>query len=99
MNGLIATTRPIFTDYDDRDKSYNLGIYNYSRGGSHMISYEKMEIDQQVYIKVRNKDQIKKNNEKYENYTGYVRWSSELGTSYPAGQYGYGIEYDNPMIY
>ncbi|WP_321495088.1 PilZ domain-containing protein [uncultured Desulfobacter sp.] len=85
--------------YEDQGSYYDAGMYNYSSGGNYLISDEKMDIGQQVYIRIKNYDKASKGVEKYENYTGYVKWSTELGTSHPRGQYGYGIEYAEPVYY
>ncbi|MDX9964366.1 PilZ domain-containing protein [Desulfobacter postgatei] len=85
--------------YEDQDLYYNASMYNYSSGGHYLASDEKMDIGQQVYIRIKNYDQASKGPEKYENYTGYVKWSTDLGTSHPAGRYGYGIEYAEPIYY
>lgn len=85
--------------YEDQNQYYDAGIYNYSSGGHYLSSNEEMEIGQQVYIRIKNYDSGGKGPEKYENYTGYVKWSDDLGTSSPGGQYGYGIEYAEPVYY
>lgn len=85
--------------YDDREQYYDADIYNYGSGGNYLASNEEMDIGQQVYIKIKNYDKAGKGPEKYESYTGYVKWSNDLGTSSPGGQYGYGIEYAEPVYY
>lgn len=85
--------------YEDQYQDYEAMMYNYSSGGNYLASDEKLEIGQQVYIRIKNYDQADKGPEKYENYTGYVKWSTDLGTSNPGGQYGYGIEYAEPIYY
>lgn len=92
-------TRTYLYRYDDRENYYDAGMYNYSRGGSYMTSDEQMEIGQQVYVRIRNYDKDGRGPERYENYSGYVKWSNDLGTSSPGGQYGYGIEYAEPVYY
>jgi len=85
--------------YDAQDKYYEANIYNYSNGGMCLKTNEKIDIHEQVYVKIKNLDKTSKGPEKYEKYSGYLRWSSELGTSSPGGQYGYGIEYAEPVYY
>jgi Tfp pilus assembly protein PilZ len=85
--------------YDDRDTYYEADMCNYGKGGMYLNTNHKMDIDEQVYIKIKNYDENSKGPEKYKYYTGYVRWSNDLGTSYPDGQYGYGVEYEVPVSY
>ncbi|WDP89431.1 MAG: PilZ domain-containing protein [Desulfobacter sp.] len=85
--------------YENLDRHYDGEMYNYSSGGHYLTADEEMEIGQQVYIRIKNYDKAGKGPEKYENYTGYVKWSNDLGTSSPGGQYGYGIEYAEPIYY
>ncbi len=89
----------------DQDAQYDLGTYydadmcNYSEGGGYLLTDEKINIGQQVYLKMKNYYKTSSGPEKYKTYTGYVRWSDELGTSYPGRQYGYGVEYKDPVYY
>jgi Tfp pilus assembly protein PilZ len=85
--------------YDSQDSYYEGSIYNYSDGGMYFATNEKIDIGEQVYIKIKNHNKNSKGPEKYENYSGYLKWSSELGTSSPGGQYGYGIGYAEPVYY
>ncbi len=85
--------------YDEKDQYYYAKVYNYSNGGMYLRSNEKMQIGQHVYVKLRDFDSYSKGPEKYKNYSGYVRWSDELGTSSPSGQYGYGVEYTQKVYY
>lgn len=85
--------------YDDKNQSYDAYLYNYSQGGAYIQTKEEMDYDQQVYIKIKKYDSTAKGPEKYEYYKGYVKWSDDLGTSSPGGQYGYGIEYAEPVYY
>lgn len=82
--------------HDDRDQFYEAGMYNYSQGGMYLKTDQKIDINQQVYIKIRNYDKNGKGPEKNEYYSGYVKWSEDLGTSSPGGHYGYGVEYEVP---
>jgi len=94
-----CNTQAYLYRYDDREQYYDAGIYNYSAGGNYLASNEEMDIGQQVYIKIQKYDETVKGPEKYEYYSGYVKWSDDLGTSSPGGQYGYGIEYAEPVYY
>jgi Tfp pilus assembly protein PilZ len=91
--------------YDTQDSYYDAGayydadMYNYSEGGGYLQTNEKIDVGQQVYVKIKNYHKTSEGPEKYETYAGYVRWSNELGTSSPGGQYGYGIEYKAPVYY
>jgi len=85
--------------YDTPDTYYDADMYNYSEGGGYLQTTEKINVGQQVYVKIKNYYRDVKGPGKYETYTGYVRWSNELGTSSPGGQYGYGIEYEIPVYY
>ncbi len=83
--------------YENPEQYTPAVLGNYSSGGLYLETDNELEVGQQVYVKIENHDPAAGNFETYDQYTGYVRWSSELGTSQPGGQYGYGIEYDNPM--
>lgn len=83
----------------EEDTYYDANMYNYSEGGGYLQTKEKINVGQQVYVKIKNYYKTARGPEKYETYTGYVRWSDELGTSSPDGQYGYGIEYKNSVYY
>ena len=85
--------------YEDRDRRYQAQLNNYSRGGMYLETGEELDVGQHVYIRIRNYDPTAGGFEKYDKYTGYVRWSDELGTSHPGGQYGYGIEYSEILTY
>lgn len=85
--------------YENKDRQYPARLSNYSRGGLCLETGETLDVGQHVYIKIRNYDPSAGGFEKYDKYTGYVRWSEELGTSYPGGQYGYGIEYSEAVTY
>ncbi|WP_022666561.1 PilZ domain-containing protein [Desulfospira joergensenii] len=85
--------------HDNQDLAFPARLNNYSRGGMCLETSEEMDVGQHVYIKIRNYDPRSGGFEKYDKYTGYVRWSDELGTSYPGGQYGYGIEYSEAVTY
>ena len=85
--------------YDSQDQYYEGNMYNYSCGGMYLKSNEKMEIGEQVNVKIKNYNPDSSGLEKYKNYAGYVKWSSDLGTSSPGGQYGYGVEYAEPVYY
>ncbi|OQY51479.1 MAG: hypothetical protein B6230_04830 [Desulfobacteraceae bacterium 4572_89] len=85
--------------YDSQDQYYEGIIYNYSNGGMYLETNEKIDIDEEVFVRIKNYDQNSKGPEKYEKYSGYLKWSNELGTSSPGGQYGYGIEYAEPVYY
>lgn len=85
--------------YENKDQQYQAQLGNYSMGGMYLETGEKMDVGQHVYVRIRNYDPSAGGFEKYDKYTGYVRWSEELGTSYPGGQYGYGIEYSETLKY
>lgn len=83
--------------YDARERFYAADMYNYSQGGMYLKTNRKMDINQQVYIKIRDSNEKGKGPGKDEYYSGYVKWSEDLGTSSPGGQYGYGVEYEVPV--
>lgn len=80
--------------YDSQDQYYDANMHNYSKSGMFLKTDEEMIIGQHVYIRDYDKDSNEP--EKFKSYSGYIRWSEELGTSHPGGQYGYGIEYMEP---
>ncbi len=72
---------------------------NYSNDGMYFQTNEKLKIGEHIYIQIDNHDSDLSGPEKYSEYSGYVRWSEELGTSYGDGNYGYGIQYSDPVYY
>ncbi len=85
--------------YDSQDRFYAAKIYNYSSGGMYLRTNEEMTVGQHVYVRIKNSDSDPKGPGKHKDYSGYIRWSDELGTSIPNGQYGYGVEYSEPVYY
>ncbi|MBU1343587.1 MAG: PilZ domain-containing protein [Proteobacteria bacterium] len=85
--------------YESQDQFYAAKMYNYSSGGMYLRTNEEMTVGQHVYVRLKNYYADSKGPEKYKNYSGYIRWSDELGTSVPSGQYGYGVEYTKPVYY
>jgi len=91
---------PVSVSTDESPYQYYYGnMYNYSRGGMYLRCSEKINVGQQVYVKIKKYDESADGPQKYKECYGYVRWSSELGTSSPGGQYGYGVEYMVPVDY
>ncbi len=86
-----------------RDEALSNGtaaeLQNYSIGGMFFKTQEALDIGQELFIKIRNYDPSDGGFEKYDRYIGYVKWSDELGTSQPAGPYGYGVEYTETVTY
>ena len=83
----------------DKDNYSCANMSGYSSGGMSFRTNEKLKIGQQVYIKTKYHDEKSTGPEKYTEYSGYIKWSDELGTSIPGGQYGYGIQYAKPVYY
>lgn len=82
--------------HGETDRFHDARMYNYSRRGIYFRSAEKLKIGQEIYIRIYDE-----NMDDYEDndlYTGYVRWSEDLGTSQPGGQYGYGVQYAEPVF-
>ncbi len=78
------------------DQTSDARMVNYSRHGMCFRTGEKLKIGQEIYIKILDYDEESDGPEQEESYTGYVRWSDNLGTSQPGGQYGYGVQYHVP---
>lgn len=85
--------------HDSQDQFYAAKTYNKSSGGMYLRTNEEMTIGQHVYVRIKDNTADPKGPEKYKNYSGYIRWSDDLGTSIPNGQYGYGVEYAEPVFY
>ena len=85
--------------HESQDQYYYANMSNYSSGGMSLKTDEKMDVGQHVYIRTKNYNKDSSGPEKYEEYSGYVIYSNELGTSVPSGQYGYGIKYAEPVYY
>lgn len=89
--------------YKDKDggkeSDYKATMKNYSQGGVYFCTDQALELHQPIYIQVRDVDESAQGPEKYYEYAGYVKWSSDLGTSMPDGRYGYGIKYNVPVTY
>ena len=85
--------------YDTKEYAYEANMGNYSRQGMYFTTKEKLNIGQEVYIKIQNYNPDSDGPEQYRSYTGYVKWSEDLGTSIPNGQYGYGVQYAEPVYY
>ncbi len=92
------TSLYLYENESQNDYGY-ANMSEYSSGGMSFRTNEKMEIGQQVYIKTKYYDEKSTGPEKYSEYSGYIKWSDELGTSIPGGQYGYGIQYAEPVFY
>ncbi len=91
---------PVFLrTYDSQENYYKGSLRNYGGGGLYLQSDENLDVGQEVYVKIANYSQGSEGPEKYRNYSGYVKWSNDLGTSSPGGQYGYGVEYAEPVYY
>ena len=82
----------------ETDRFQDARMYNYSRRGLYFRSAEKLKIGQEIYIRILDLDEDADDYEDSDFYTGYVRWSEDLGTSQPGGQYGYGIQYAEPVF-
>ena len=80
---------------DSQEEYCDAKMYNYSMGGTYLRTNEKLNVGQYVYV--RNYYQDPEKSKKYESYSGYVRWSNKPGKSSPGGQFGYGVEYMQPV--
>lgn len=79
-------------------QAHDAEMFNYSRQGMYFRSAEKLKIGQEIYIRIYDYDPDDEAFEQQDSHTGYVRWSEELGTSQPGGQYGYGVRYAEPVF-
>ncbi len=83
---------------DTENQSIPAQMVNYSRQGMCFRTGGKLKIGQEIYIKIDEYDPESEGPEQQDSYTGYIRWSEELGTSVPGGQYGYGVQYQVPPV-
>ena len=82
---------------DTENQMIQAKMVNYSRQGMCFRTGEKLKIGQEIYIIIDEFDPESDGPEQNDSYTGYIRWSEELGTSMPGGQYGYGVQYQVPV--
>ena len=91
---------PVYIYQEEYVLPYPKGVVlNFSREGAYFQAEEKLRIGDHVYIRIENYDPGEEGIERYWEYSGFVRWSEELGTSYHNGSFGYGIQYEKPVEY
>ena len=79
------------------DQTIPAKMVNFSEQGMCFRTGGKLKIGQEVFIIIDDVNPASDDPEQQDSYTGYIRWSEELGTSVPGGQYGYGVQYQVPV--
>jgi Tfp pilus assembly protein PilZ len=81
---------------DTENQTIPAQMVNYSEQGMCFRTGEKLKIGQEIFIIIDDVNPESDDPENNDSYTGYIRWSEDLGTSVPGGQYGYGVQYRIP---
>jgi hypothetical protein len=72
-------------------------LINYSESGMFLRTSERMDIGQQITIKMEETREDTTGPEKYDAYNGTVRWVENFQTKSDNLYYMYGIEYNQPV--
>lgn len=82
-----------------KDVYENAIMTNYCPGGMYLKTQDYLDIGQQIIIKMNNYDPLSTGPEKYDYYYGKVRWIRHFHSQPYDSSYGYGIEYDQPVMF
>lgn len=80
---------------DYQDQCYSAEMNDYSQGGLSMITNERLVIGHLIYLEMKNYDESATGLEKYEDYSGSVKWIIPCTSDRDHDKvfYKYGVEY------
>lgn len=86
---------------DYQDQCFYAEMNDNSSGGLSIVTNEKLEIGQLVYLEMENHNEPTAPPEKNKNHIGIVRWAKPYpsGNAPANGRYKYGIEYSGSSSY
>ncbi len=82
------------------EEEYNPAfLINYSESGMFLRTSERMDVGQQITVRMEETRENTTGPEKYDVYNGTVRWVENFQTKPDNLYYMYGIEYNHPVSF
>lgn len=92
-------TKKVMYQTNPETQFNNAMLINYSEGGMYLRTEKYLEVGQTLTIKMEESKEKTTGPEKYDSYSGQVKWTNNARTNSDAQVFQCGIEYDAPVTY